>query len=160
MYVVCMLDSDNYSEPDVIFADDIETARAAAKSNIEAFVGCAPEVCNTEEHDGERWVAQKENERTGTDFMVAEIYPLIPEATHVVIRWHGYDGVDFNVHSFMSFDEAAGGFLEEKAEVGCEFVYEYYDEGNQDYILFDTGDEWIGIEIKEVVMSGELKEAI
>ena len=146
MFIVCMLDSESYSEPDISFVETLDEAREYAMSTIRTSYGLYPEFCGaTTDGRGERWSGEN-----GDDFIVAEIFPLIPDATHVVVRWHGYDGVDFVVNSFQSYNEAAENYAEEKYDVDGEIECVYYDASNESYVLFDTGNEWEGIEIKGV----------
>ncbi len=140
MNIICTLDSEHYSEPDIKFAADISEARSTAKRDLEDYLGGPVVRDETSSCVGERLYCQGDDE-----FAVSEIYPLAPTDKYALVQWHGYNGVDFTVQGFEDLSTASSAFCSWNAKIDGDIEYM-----KENYILFDTGDEWVGIVLMEV----------
>ena len=100
--LMCMLDSENYTDPVIEFCETREEGFQMFKDWVIPY-NDPPKF----EVDGNRCDATwwKPGEETYDDFAVCEVFDL-NEKPYILIWWHAYDGVDFDVKQFSSFEEA------------------------------------------------------
>lgn len=135
-YLVCGLDSDNYTSPDLELFDDIFDAKNRAK-----------ELCLWAEAEIEQDLA---HHRYSADdgygnFYVAEIKRIDTDKGSYVLVWHhAYDGVDFKILHQGTYEECKQKQINDMKEVAnwndFEMFNEDFDFENDDVI--DTGNEW------------------
>ncbi len=152
MKIIVGIDGDNYTELDYGFMKTKEKA-------FECFKGIAKE-------NYECFEIEKEGENRFTGYYYDDLYSDIPnfivyecydlnEKPYILVWWHAYNGVDFKVEQFDTFEEA-------NAAMKAESDYVWIEENDPDYkgvgpddtsSCIDTGYEW---ECWEIIKRSEL----
>lgn len=134
MYLAVMIDGEHYVDMEAYPCESIHEGFDLFKENF---------VMNNKAKyrvDDNRIVATY---YTGSyeDFSVCEVYE-VDEKPYTLVWWHAYDGVDFTVRLFDSFEEARETMTAEANELmsKLEDAQQDSDEGN--FICVDTGIEW------------------
>lgn len=101
------------------------------------------------------------NDDNRDNFYVFKIFHIDDDCPYILVRWHAYDGVDFEVEEFNSIRLARGAMWSHYYEDR----YVYSDGNNNDdsdlgsySSVFDTGEEFLMQQIVEVGTYAEIEE--
>lgn len=137
--LMCMLDSENYTEPVIRFCETREEGFQMFKDLVTPY-NDPPKF----EVDGNRCDATwwEPGEETYDDFAVCEVFGL-NEKPYILVWWHAYEGVDFNVKQFDSFEEANATMRSEAEDILILDEVENYPVTDEDWgAVVDDGYEW------------------
>lgn len=134
MYLAVMIDGEHYIDMEYYPCQSIEDGFELFK---EDFVESEAEF----EVKENRIVATYYGDFGSKDFSVCEVYE-VDEKPYTLVWWHAYNGVDFTVRTFDSFEEAREVMVAEASELASklEDAQQDFDKGNM--ICIDTGYEW------------------
>ena len=136
MYLAVMIDGEHYTDMEAYPCNSIQEGFDLFKKNFVMDYSAKYRVNNN------RIVATYYTwSYLYEDFSVCEVYK-VDEKPYTLVWWHAYDGVDFTVRTFDSFDEARETMITEAGELmsKLEDAQQDSDEGN--FICVDTGIEW------------------
>lgn len=104
MKVVLMLDDEHYAHPYIGFCETRE-------GGFDLFKSWNAETEGTYITEANRctW-------KCGYNFAVCEVYDL-SEKPYILIHWHAYNGVDFDIKQFDSFEEANATMMAEANDI-------------------------------------------
>lgn len=131
MYLTLMLDDEHYTDPYYqVCETEVEGFEVFKKWNNEDYGEYYEEGNRFEWIDDFDWEHR---------FAVCEVYEL-NDKPYVLIWWHAYNGVDFSVKQFDTFEEA-------NAVMRAEADNIYLDEADVEAYANDpiTPDDWSGI---------------
>lgn len=130
MKVVLMLDDEHYTQPCIIFCETEE-------EGFDLFESWNAETEGTYTVEGNRCTWER-----GYNFAVCEVYDL-SEKPYILIHWHAYEGVGFDVKQFDSFEEANATMRSEAEDILIRDEVENYPVTDEDCgAVIDDGYEW------------------
>lgn len=138
MYLVCMMDGESFWDTEFYVADTHEYAKGYAETRCKEYLK-GYEIINSEWR-GDTYVCDYINNHE--EFLVFQILEL--RGNFSVIRYHGFDGVDFEVLKEFDEEQEAKTFMKKafkEESDGCE------DCSDENQLAFDNGTEWIGFRI-------------
>lgn len=159
-YLLCMLDTESYSEAWIKTCNTYDDAVTTAKRLLieEEYAESENEI-EEEKPDssllGNEGKLLRLSAGDCDDFEVAEIFELKENTTHCIVWHHAYAGVDFACKQFTSEAEAQACMLSEIEKIieeddDLEYSeYEPYEYGDCRWV-YDSGEEWWVWDLYEV----------
>ena len=148
-YIVCGLNSSDYSYPEFDIASDMERAKELASSNAKMFFDY--DVVEHSGDNGKLRLVYRSDE--SFEFYVAEIYEIYDP--YLVVYHHAYDGVSFRVNGFTTEMEAydlMNRSIQYALNNWVTVDPEPYEYGDREYTLDDDNQwhHWEFVNVKEL----------
>ncbi len=144
MYAICALDSEHYCDPDLLYEKDIQQIGPRVNAYMkEAYPGytCEKVVLLNEGDKKERYEYSLSDDYDKR-FVVIEVFYIPDDAIKLVVSWHAYEGVDFEVTACRTRGEAIAVFREKgKNILDSDNIAEVL-ENNTELVIVDNGEEW------------------
>lgn len=148
MYMVCELDSEDFSRADIKFYEDYHGAQTDILDELkDNMIYSSCDVKFTRSNNGMRYDLVIENENS---FYVTEVKEIEAEVgQYALVYHHAYDGVDFEVELVGTKTDCENMMHEQMNFLTTEMDVEIVDDHT-----IDTGNEWQVwdvVEIREVI---------
>lgn len=130
-YLGVVIDSESYSGLMKVFDASEERVRLWLESH------------NDDDEAEVEWSNNRCSVRNGDYFQVGTMYRIPSETRFVVLWWHAYDGVDFEIKGLArTKKEAIKIYNEVVDKMLANYEYDEYDNSARGYFVGDTGTEW------------------